>query len=138
MSASTDFSRRQQETTYTDQRLAAAEGGMAAGAYGNNSRVNVSVVDGSDLALAGMRDTALGAFGLSANVVETVADIVGNQANRSTQLAQDTITANAGLVSAIQELGQVTATGGQSDMNKTLLYLGLGLFAAMAIAFWRK
>jgi len=86
-----------------------------------------------------LKALGLGAFGL-------VNDIIGGQAAEQTKREefQSTVweqaqAAQAGQLAAITDLGKTTATGGQSDFNKTILYLGVAIVLAVAAIFiWRR
>ena len=62
------------------------------------------------------------------------AAVQGNMdtAQANSELMATALAGNADLLGALTDLGKTTATGGQSDMNKTLL--GLGIAAALAVA----
>ncbi len=58
-------------------------------------------------------------------------------ADQAAQQSADKTSAMTTLLSAVTDLGKTTATGGQSDMNKTFLYIALAGFAALsAVAYF--
>lgn len=123
MSASSDLSRTSQTTNQVDQRLAAADQGVALGAYGQSSTVNL--IDAAPDVLAKEIDALSGVSARALNVSENIVNTVSNLVGKLSEGSQDTLGAalqgNQAVIGAVTELGKTTATGGQSDFNKTLL-----------------
>ncbi len=68
----------------------------------------------------------------SGTIAKTISDMESKQTASAAQQSADQTSAMTTLLSAVTDLGKTTATGGQSDMNKTFLYIALAGFAALA------
>ena len=138
MSASAAQTKTNQSAT--DQRVGAADGGSAIVAYGGN--VNITDAGIAKAGLATATTLGTGAFDLVNDITHEFGNLVSRQStdaardeDRRSNLFENALAAQAQQLLAITELGKTTATGGQSDFNKTLLYLGVAAAVAVASIF---
>ena len=124
-------------TQYAIDKRVAVETGNALVADAGSSISYTSVykdlsADVAKSAICGMERVTSDVAQEMANVSK--ATIQGNMANTqaNSELIAAALAGNSEILAAVSELGSTTATGGQSDMNKTLL--GLGVAGALAVA----
>jgi hypothetical protein len=127
MSLSASQSRTDQQST--ESRIAAAEHAVAGRA--DNGATLIQVGAGSDL--------------VSLKALDTVAGVVSDQlSNRKidANILETAFAQQTALTSAVNDrfatLAQTAATGGASDSNKLILYLGGGAIALVALSILRK
>jgi hypothetical protein len=140
--------------TATDQRVGAADGGSAFVNYGGGgihvtsadptvSRAALAAAD--DLGRAGLLTADdLAKYGLktAVDISHEFGNLVSRQSSAAAQaedsrstLFENALAAQQAQLLAIEELGKNVSSGGQSDFNKTLLYLGVAAAAAIASIF---
>jgi hypothetical protein len=132
-----DFNWEYTSSIAMDQRLAAADNGLALGSYGSGS-VSLWDTGGAEVeqfgeaALSAMEKVSSKGFDSLDTMTKSVIGMLNNAGENQFAVTQATSNNNKALLDAITELGKTTATGGQSDMNQTLLYIAVAGMAGLA------
>ena len=79
------------------------------------------------------------AFGFGENLVGAVGGLLANVNETNSAAVAGNNALLAASVGSLADLGKSNATGGQSDTNKTFLYLGIAAAVIVALFFfWRR
>jgi hypothetical protein len=122
----------------SQQQVGASDSSTAIGLYDGST---LNMLDGG--AILGMKDVALAVIEGAGAVNQNMGDLVGQQADANADnasansaLLEQALRGQQSVVGALQDLGKTTATAGQTDFQKTLMYLGLGLMALVGLMFF--